>query len=223
MKDIPKSRRYALGWYHEGITHLSINEYEEAIAFFDKALTVIPDHPDFLIGRGDVHFAMGEYEEAHRRYQEAARVDPGNFRAWLQSGVALLKMGRFQEALDILTRIQPMNEYDGELWLAHGIALFQMGRTEEAAGSLRNAMRLKPNQPALWYYLSLLETDDEQALRYLLRGYRIDATNLDIILEIARRLMATGHHHDARVFCEKALSLDPGNRRAQTLLSQCRG
>ncbi|MBS1193730.1 MAG: Anaphase-promoting complex, cyclosome, subunit 3, partial [Methanomicrobiales archaeon] len=68
MKDIPKSKRYALGWYHEGITHLSINEYEEAITFFDKALTVIPDHPDFLIGKGDVHYAMGQYDEAYRLY-----------------------------------------------------------------------------------------------------------------------------------------------------------
>jgi len=222
MKDIPKSKRYALGWYHEGITHLSINEYEEAIAFFNKALTVIPEHPDFLIGKGDVHFAMGQYDDAFQLYQQAARVDPDSFRAWLQSGVALLKKGRYQEALDIFTRILPMNEYDGELWLAHGIALFHLGRTEEAAGSLRNAMRLKPNQPALWYYLSLLEADHEQALRYLLRGYRIDSTNLDIILEIARRLMETGHHRDARVFCEKAVSLDPGNERAASLLIRCR-
>jgi tetratricopeptide (TPR) repeat protein len=220
MKDIPKSKRYALGWYHEGITHLSINEYKEAIAFFDKALTVIPDHPDFLIGKGDVHFAMGQYDEAFQLYQQAARVDPDNFRARLQSGITLLKMGRYQEALDILTSIQHMNEYDGELWLAQGIALSHLGRTDEAAGSLRNAMRLKPNQPALWYYLSLQEADHEQALRYLLRGYRIDSTNLDIILEIARRLMETGHHRDARVFCEKAISLDPGNQRAASYLRQ---
>jgi tetratricopeptide (TPR) repeat protein len=83
-------------------------------------------------------------------------------------------------------------------------------------------MRLRPNQPSLWYYLSLLEPDHEQALRHLLRGYRIDATNLDIILEIARRLMETGHHDDARAFCEKAISLDPENRKAISLLSQCR-
>jgi tetratricopeptide (TPR) repeat protein len=222
MKDIPKSKRYALGWYHEGITHLSINEYEEAIAFFDKALTVIPDHPDFLIGKGDVHFAMGQFDEAFRLYQQATRVDPDSFRAWLQSGIALLKMERYQEALDIFTRIQPMNEYDGELWLAQGIALSHLGRKEEAAGSLRNAMRLKPSQPALWYYLSLLEPDHEQALRFLLRGYRIDATNLDIILEIAHRLMETNHHRDARVFCEKARTLDPGNKKAASILSQCR-
>jgi Flp pilus assembly protein TadD len=222
MKDIPKSKRYALGWYHEGITHLSINEYEEAITFFDKALSVIPNHPDFIIGKGDVHFAMGQFEEAFQIYQQATRLDPDNFRAWLQSGIALLKMGRYQEALDIFTRIQPMNEYDGELWLAHGIALSHLGRREEAAESLRNAMRLKPNQPALWYYLSVLEPDNEQALRFLLRGYRIDSTNMDIILEIARRLMETGHHRDARVFCEKARTLDPGNEKAVSLLNQCR-
>lgn len=221
MKDIPKSKRYALGWYHEGITHLSINEYEEAIAFFDKALTAIPDHPDFLIGKGDVHYAMEQYGEAYRLYQQAAGVDPENFRAWLQSGIALLKMGQYGEALEIFIRIRPMNEYDGERWLAQGIAEYHLGREKEAGASLRNAMRLKPNQPSLWYYLSLLEPDDEQALRHLLRGYRIDATNLDIILEIARRLLETGHREDAQAFCEKAISMDPGNRKAAALLIRC--
>jgi len=222
MKDIPKSKRYALGWYHEGITHLSINEYEEAISFFDKALSVIPDHPDFLIGKGDVHFAMGQFEEAFQLYQRATRVDPDNFKAWLQSGITLLKSERYEEALAIFTRIRPMNEYDGELALAHGMALYHLGRKNEAAEPLRNAMRLKPSQPALWHYLSLLEPDNEQALRHLIRGYRIDSTNLNIILEIARRLLEAGYRSDARVFCEKARTLDPGNEKVASLLSQCR-
>jgi tetratricopeptide (TPR) repeat protein len=71
MKEIPKNKRYALGWYNEGITLLGIREYEEAMTFFNKALKAIPNHPDFLIGKGDTYLAMGKYDEAYRYYMDA--------------------------------------------------------------------------------------------------------------------------------------------------------
>ena len=148
MKEVHKSKRYALGWYHEGVTHLSIQEYEEAMAFFDKALTAIPDHPDFLVGKGDVLFAMGRFEEALLHYQKAVTQDPENYKSWLQIGITLLKLGRFSDALEVFLKLRSMNEYDGEVWLGLGISHFSLGQRKDAGDALKNAMRFKPNQPA---------------------------------------------------------------------------
>jgi tetratricopeptide (TPR) repeat protein len=221
MKEVPKSKRYALGWYHEGVTHLSIQEYEEAMAFFDKALSAIPDHPDFLVGKGDVLFAMGRFAEALQLYQKAATHDPENYKAWLQSGVTLLKLERFDDALEVFRKLHAMNEYDGEVWLGLGISLFSSGQKSEAADALKNAMRFKPNQPALYYYLALSEPDDDQALRLLLRGYRIDSSNLDIIVELVNRLVRSGRKADAAAFFRKARAIDPANPRVVELEDVC--
>jgi len=221
MKEVPKSKRYALGWYHEGVTHLSIQEYEEAMAFFDKALSAIPDHPDFLIGKGDVLFAMGRFGEALLHYQTAVTHDPENYRAWLQIGVTLLKLGRYDDALEVFRKLRSMNEYDGEVWLGLGVSLLSLGRRDEAGEALRNAMRFKPSQPALYYYLALNEDDDDQALRHLLRGYRIDSSNLDIIIELVNRLVRSGRKADAAAFFRKAKAIDPGNPRVLELEEIC--
>jgi tetratricopeptide (TPR) repeat protein len=217
MKEVPKSKRYALGWYHEGVTHLSIQEYEEAMAFFDKALSAVPDQPDFLVGKGDVLFAMGRFSEALGQYQKAVSHDIGNYKAWLQIGTTLLKLERSSDALEVFRRLRSMNEYDGEVWLGLGIALFNLGQKAESGDALRNAMRFKPNQPALYYFLALNEPDDEQALRLLLRGYRIDSSNLDIIIELVHRLVNSGRKADAAAFFRKAKAIDPENPRVKAL------
>jgi tetratricopeptide (TPR) repeat protein len=221
MKEVPKSKRYALGWYHEGVTHLSIQEYEEAMAFFDKALTAIPDHPDFLVGKGDVLFAMGRFGEALLHYQRAVSQDPENYKSWLQIGITLLKLERFTDALEVFLKLRSMNEYDGEVWLGLGISHFSLGQRREAGDALRNAMRFKPNQPALYYYLALNEEDNDQALRFLLRGYRIDSSNLDIIIELVTRLVRSGRKADAAAFFRKAKAIDPGNPRVLSLEEIC--
>ena len=221
MKEVPKSKRYALGWYHEGVTHLSIQEYEEAMAFFDKALSAIPDHPDFLVGKGDVLFAMGRYEEALGHYEKAVAQDPDDYKAWLQIGITLLKLERFQDSLEIFRKLRALNEYDGEVWLGLGISLLSLGMRAEAGEALKNAMRFKPSQPALYYYLALNEDDDDQALRLLLRGYRIDSSNLDIIIELVNRLVRSGRKADAAAFYRKAKAIDPANPRVVELEEVC--
>jgi hypothetical protein len=82
-------------------------------------------------------------------------------------------------------------------------------------------MRFKPNQPALYYYLALNEQDDDQALRLLLRGYRIDSSNLDIIIELVNRLVRSGRKADAAAFYRKAKAIDPGNSRVMALEDIC--
>jgi len=191
------------------------------MAFFDKALSAIPDHPDFLVGKGDVLFAMGRYDEALTHYQKAVANDTGNYKAWLQIGVTLIKLQRYDDALEVFRRLRSMNEYDGEVWLGLGMSLLALGKRGEAGDALKNAMRFKPNQPALYYYLALNEDDDDQALRLLLRGYRIDSSNLDIIIELVNRLVRSGRKADAAAFYRKAKAIDPANPRVAELEDVC--
>ncbi|MDD1717651.1 MAG: tetratricopeptide repeat protein, partial [Methanoregulaceae archaeon] len=149
MKEIPINKRFALGWYNEGVTHLNIREYEEAMGFFEKALMIIPDHPDFLIGKGEVLFAIGNYAEAYRIFASVLEREPENIRALLRAGSTLMQLNRHAEAIVLFERGIALNDYDGELWLGKGIAQFHLNLFEEAAASLRKAGRYKPNQPAI--------------------------------------------------------------------------
>jgi tetratricopeptide (TPR) repeat protein len=139
----------------------------------------------------------------------------------MQIGVTLLKLERYDDSLEVFRKLRSMNEYDGEVWLGLGISLYSLGQAMEAGDALKNAMRFKPNQPALYYYLALAEQDDDAALRLLLRGYRIDSSNLDIIIELVNRLVKSGRKADAAAFLRKAKSIDPENPRIMALEEVC--
>jgi tetratricopeptide (TPR) repeat protein len=218
MKEIPRNKRYALGWYNEGITYLSIKEYDEAREFFEKALNVIPDHPDFLIGYGDVYYARGNFKDAYHYYLSALHEEPNNYRAWLKVGTALLQLKKYHEAQEIFENLLELNPYDGEMWYAQGLAFLGLGRADEARDSFSHARRYEPNQPALWHTLSLLEPSHQKAIQLLQRGHHIDPANLDILLELIRRLMAMGKTEEAKPFYKKAREIALDNPRLQELV-----
>ncbi len=221
MREISKSKRYALGWYNEGITRLNIKDYDEAMEFFRKALETVPDHPDFMIGLGDVLFAIGRYKEAYEKYIHVLHLEPDNFQAWLKTGITLFRLNKNDEALEVFDALLEQNAYDGELWLARGLALLELGRKEKARESFINARRYKPNQPALWYNLAKMEKDDTEAIHLLMRGYHMDVTNLDILLELTVRLLSLGRVEESLQYCERAREMAAENPRVQELMQQC--
>ncbi len=221
MREVPKSKRYALGWYNEGVTYLNIREYDEALEFFEKALAAVPDHPDFLIGLGDVYFARGQFKDAYHNYLQALYAEPDNYKAWMKAGITLLQLGKPDEALEIFQNLLELNGYDGELWFAQGLALLRRGDVEEAKESFTHARRYKPNQPALWYTLATLEKDPEAALSLLQRGYNMDPTNLDILIELIRCLLRLGRKEEAMQSCERALEISPEHPQLQELMQSC--
>jgi tetratricopeptide (TPR) repeat protein len=69
--------------------------------------------------------------------------------------------------------------------------------------------------------LSLLESSHQAAIALLQRGHHIDPTNLDILLELIRRLMASGRKEEAIQYCDKAREIASDNPRLQELLREC--
>lgn len=221
MQDIPRQKRYALGWYNEGITHLSMHEYEEALSFFERALRAVPDHPDFLVGKGEVLMAVGRYTEAYGLFLEAATQEPGNLKALILLGSSLLKLDRPGPADEAFLAALTLNRYDGEAWLGHGIALYRLGREEEARDAFWQALRKKPDQPELMYYLAKTARNEKEAIEFLMRGCRLDPANIDLLHEMARRLIGLGHYPEAAAFCRRADALMPGNPETEDLIRQC--
>ncbi|WP_153015872.1 tetratricopeptide repeat protein [Methanofollis ethanolicus] len=221
MQDIPRQKRYALGWYNEGITHLSMHEYEEALSFFERALKVVPDHPDFLIGKGEVLMATGQYTRAYQHFLMAATREPGNLKALVLLGSSLLKLDTPGPADEAFLAALTLNRYDGEAWFGHGAALYNLGRKEEAREAFWQALRKKPNQPELLYYLAKTARNEREALEFLTRGCRLDPTNVDLLHEMAERLIALGHYEEAAAFCTRAGARCPGNPRTEDLIKRC--
>jgi len=85
-------------WYERGEAQATLGAYAEAIASFNKALFLKPQHTAALVFRAVAFIQLRCYEEALLSCNSALAIQPQNSEAWLFRGVALRSLNRYQEA-----------------------------------------------------------------------------------------------------------------------------
>ncbi|HAX79913.1 MAG TPA: hypothetical protein DCY88_29780, partial [Cyanobacteria bacterium UBA11372] len=74
---------YEADFYRQqGVLLIEKKDYEEAIAFFDKALRLQPDYYDAWCQRGLALGHLGRHEEALTSFNNALAIQPGISWVW---------------------------------------------------------------------------------------------------------------------------------------------
>ncbi|KCZ89877.1 tetratricopeptide repeat-containing sulfotransferase family protein [Hyphomonas jannaschiana] len=81
---------------HYAIESMQAGDYETALDYFERVLSVLPDDPATLVSRGHALKTYGRTDDAITSYRRAAEVAPGHGDAWY--GLANLKTYRFSDA-----------------------------------------------------------------------------------------------------------------------------
>jgi tetratricopeptide (TPR) repeat protein len=87
--------------------------YAEAILYFDKALAIDPNDKEALNNKGYSLFSQGNYAEAITYYDKALAIDPNFIIALIGKGNALYGQGKYAEAItyyDKALAIDPNNK-----------------------------------------------------------------------------------------------------------------
>jgi len=61
--------------YKKGLTHAKIEDYEEAIKCFDKAVQLDPNNALAWISKANVLIEYGNEEEARKCFDKASKID----------------------------------------------------------------------------------------------------------------------------------------------------
>ena len=83
----------------KGDRYSSLQDYEEAVKWYDKALKSDSQYFDALDGKGTALSSLGKYEEALECYYKAARVNPSDPGILNSIGVAIGSLGKYEEAI----------------------------------------------------------------------------------------------------------------------------
>ena len=129
----------------QGIAKAELGQYQEAIADYDAALGLDPDHVEAWINRSLAQIRLGRYAEAIADYDAALGLDPDNAWALNYRGWAKAQLGRYAEAVadyDAALHLDPDNA-----WALNqrGRAKAQLGRYAEAIADHDAALRLDPD------------------------------------------------------------------------------
>ena len=144
-----QGKELAWAYYNRGNAYRNLGEPRRAIADYDQALRLDPEHANAYGNRGNAYLALGEYRRAIQDYDQVLRIDPGDARAYINRGNAYRDLGEHASAIqdyDQVLRIDPGDAfaYNNRAW-----ALYLLGRNTEALGAVDRSRSLNPGDPAI--------------------------------------------------------------------------
>jgi tetratricopeptide (TPR) repeat protein len=127
------------------IVQSSLGKNDTALASYDRALTVRPDHAEALSNRGIALHELRRFEEAVASYDRALTVRPDYAEALFYRGLALHALKRFEEALAGYDRALTIRPEYAKALFDRGVALQELQRFEEALASYDRALKVQPD------------------------------------------------------------------------------
>jgi tetratricopeptide (TPR) repeat protein len=135
-----------------GLTTMRLNAYDEAIGYFDSAVSLSPDDPDLYVNRGMAKEKKSDTTEAINDYQRALMYNP-------QHAVAKTNLSAISKGKNVADRDPTLLDeaiednpklpfaYAERAWLN-----FQKGNFTKAIQDYNEAISLDPSQPE--YFLN---------------------------------------------------------------------
>lgn len=140
--------------FFDALHFLGILDLEErapvrALARFDRAIALRPDHPQAHSNRGNALFHLERLPEALASYDKAIALAPDYVDALYNRGNVLYASGRRDDAVASYDRLIALQPGHAEAHSNRGVVLFELGRFDDAIASYDKAIALRPAQAAL--------------------------------------------------------------------------
>src|SRR5690606_28612961 len=84
---------------NKGIELNKVGNYNESIAYFDKALTLDSNNVIALNEKGNAYGGLGDYSKAIASYNKALALEPKNATILDNKGVVFYHLGNYTEAI----------------------------------------------------------------------------------------------------------------------------
>lgn len=193
------------------------DDLDSALAAYDAALLLHPDHAEALAGKGRVLRALGRVREALPVLLRAIDQDGRNIEARLELAQTLQGLGRSDEARAIFTALLRQPDPPARAW--HGLALLLLGDGHEAAAeaALRRAIAQAPDLVEARRQLADLlarRLDLGAAVDLFHDILAIAPDNADALTGLGQALIGLGRVDEAQDQLERALAIRPDHAQA---------
>lgn len=88
-----------ISYYNRGSAHIAKNEYDQAIACFDKAIEIEPSFAQAYCNRGTAYYEKGQYDRAISDFDKAIEIESNFAAAYYNRAGAHFQKKEYDKAL----------------------------------------------------------------------------------------------------------------------------
>ncbi len=166
-----------------GACYVALDEPEEALIYYNKAIEADPAYGRGWINHGIVSEHLESNDQALSDYEKAAEVDSSVLtEAMIKKGKLLIRMSRFDEALNTYQSVENMVEgvEAGELHTDIGAVYYLQDNVDQAKKYFEQAITEDPEGAAIAYtnlgVIYISEEEYEKAIEAFEIAKSIDST-----------------------------------------------
>jgi tetratricopeptide (TPR) repeat protein len=177
-----------LNYIDKGDELFDEGKYDQAITYYDKALSLDPNDIDTLIIKGVSLNNLDKFEEAIEWYDKALAVDPNYINALYHKAISLDNMGDYEQAIAYFDKALALEPNDVDTLSYKGTSLENLDRHDEAIAYFDKALAIEPSDVDTlnWKGYALYNLDKyDEAIIYFDKVLEIDPNN-----EYAKNLRA---------------------------------
>ena len=143
------------GFANLGGAYLKQNRIDDAIASFNKSLSILPNAVSYN-GLGNGYAAQQRSVEAITQYTFAISLQPRVAEYYYNRGIAEFDLGRYDQAVGDYAFAIRLDARHTKAYMNRGNALDELGRTAEALRDYEAALALDPDYAAAFFNRGLV-------------------------------------------------------------------
>ena len=196
------------------------NKLEEAIAVYQKAISLEPNQAESYWRLGQLLYQQGEFSESLLNLQKASQISPQftikikYANLYYNLGQQLQQQGNLYEALTAYQQATLINPSYAEAYNNLGNILSQRQDWQEAIKAYNKAIELNPNYVEAYNNLGKLFSQQDnwqRAIQYYQQALNIDPTYTDTYGNLGEAFFKQEQYSQAIAFYEQAISINPKN------------
>ncbi len=133
-----------------GLSHRGLGQLDRAIAYFDSALFIQPENPDYLTNRAVTYLAMGMRTKAEQELRNVLIISPQHAIAKNTLAMMIDEEGDSKKAIEFYTEAIAENPNSPHAYRHRGRARLLTGANEAALKDFNEAIALDPDEPTSW-------------------------------------------------------------------------
>ena len=144
LKALNRDAQSGFGWYLLAIAREKSGDFKSAIASYESALTLLPNHSDIANDLGRLAHQLGQKEVAAKLFAIYCAANPDCPQGANNMACTLRDLQDYEGAIHVLKPAIMAHPESGPLWNTLGTIISEQGRPAEALVFFEEALRVEP-------------------------------------------------------------------------------